>query len=100
MTTNDKYTDAPHTFNSLADIRTYKDALKKKITQDENEIGELWTELFHSEEPEARTRGQKWAHMFKVGSTMFDGIMLGWKLYRKFGGGKSTALFGKRKHYK
>lgn len=100
MTTNDNSTDAPRTFNSLADIRTYKDTLKKKITQDENKIGDLWKDLFHSEEPEARTRGQKWAHIFKVGTNMFDGIMLGWKLYKKFGGGKSASLFGKRKHSK
>ncbi len=100
MTTKDHDTKTRRTFNSLADIRTYKDELKQKIEQDENEIGRLWGTLFHPEEPEARTRAQKWMHMFNVGTGMLDGAMLGWKLYRKFGGRRGVSIFGRRKHSK
>ena len=100
MTTKDNNAEVCRTFNSLADIRAYKEELRQKIEQDENEIGRLWGTLFHPEEPETRTRAQKWMHLYNVGTSMFDGVMLGWKLYRKFGGGKGISIFGKRKHSK
>ena len=90
MTTKDNNAEVCRTFNSLADIRAYKEELRQKIEQDENEIGRLWGTLFHPEEPETRTRAQKWMHLFNVGTSMFDGVMLGWKLYRKLGGGKAS----------
>jgi hypothetical protein len=29
-------------------------------------------------------KAQKFAKMLSLGTTMFDGMMLGWKLYRKY----------------
>lgn len=86
------------TFNSLADIRAYKDEIRKELDKDENKIGELWGQLFHSNDSEPRTKGQKLTRMINLGAGMFDGILLGWKLYRKFGSGSS--LLAKRKHSK
>lgn len=92
--------EAPRTFNSLADIRAYKDAIKEELNQDEDKIGELWGQLFHSNEPEPKTKGQKLTRMINMGAGMLDGALLGWKLYKKFGGGNGSSLFGKRKRSK
>lgn len=97
---NNQTEEAPRTFNSLADIRAYKDAIKKEINKDEEKMGDLWSQLFHSGEPEPQTRGQKFTRMINMGAGMLDGALLGWKLYRKFGGGSGFSLFGKRKHSK
>lgn len=92
--------EAPRTFNSLADIRAYKDAVKEELAKDEDKIGELWGQLFHSSDTEPKTRGQKLTRMINMGAGMLDGALLGWKLYRKFSGGSGSSFFGKRKRSK
>jgi hypothetical protein len=100
MMTKDNNTESGRTFNSLTDIRAYKEELRLQIEQNEDEISHLWGTLFHPEEPETKTRVQKWVYMFNVGSSMFDGVMLGWKLYRKFGGEKNLSIFGRHRRHK
>ena len=98
MTTKDNTNEPVRKFNSLIDIRAYKEELKQEIAKDETEITQLWDTLFHPEQPETSTRGQKLMRVLNVGTSMFDGALLAWKLYKKFGGGKSLSLFGKHKH--
>ena len=80
-------------FRSLSDIRSYKEELHKQIRHDEDAIAEKWSSLFHSEEEEPRNKAQKLARMLSLGTGVFDGAMLGWKLYRKY---KQGAFFFKR----
>ncbi len=77
------------TFRSLSDIREYKMELRKKIETEESNIASLWNELFHKEEEVPKTKGQKLAKMLSLGTGVFDGVMLGWKLYRRFRSGNS-----------
>lgn len=80
-------------FRSLNDIRLYKEELKKRIKRDEDHIAEKWDYLFHREEDAPQNKAQKFAKMLSLGSGVFDGMMLGWKLYRKYQEG--ALLFGK-----
>ncbi len=80
---------------SLADIDNCKAALKREIRDDECRISDMWNTLFHTNEPEPKTRAQHITRMISLGSGMLDGALLGWKLYRKFKPGSS--LFGKYK---
>ena len=98
MTAKDNTTEPIRKFNSLTDIRAYKEELKQEIVQDESEIAQLWNTLFHPEQPETTTRGQRLMRVLNVGTSMFDGALLAWKVYKKFGGSKTFSLFGKHKH--
>lgn len=84
-------------FDSLADIRQYKDEVMDSIRADEQRIGDLWHDLFHTEDDNLpATPARRLTRMVSVGTGVVDGIFLGWKLYRKF---KGTASFfaGRRK---
>lgn len=78
---------AARQFLSLADIRKYKDEVKGKIAKDEEHIAELWNELFHKEDNASQTKAQRFTKMISLGTGLFDGVMLGWKLYRKYQNG-------------
>lgn len=82
-------------FRSLEDILDYKEELRTRIHQDEEKIASAWNELFHKEEPAPQNKAQKIARMLSLGTGVFDGVLLGWKLYRKYQEG--AFLFGNKK---
>lgn len=82
-------------FQSLTDIRNYKEELRKQIKHDEENIAAKWDDLFHKEEVAPNGKAQKLARMLSLGTGVFDGVMLGWKLYRKYQEG--SFLFGKKR---
>lgn len=74
------------TYKSLADIRLRKEMLRNDILKDDQRIRNLWKDLFHQSDwmrkdttPSRRIKG-----LVHIGSGVLDGIILGWKLYRKF----------------
>lgn len=72
-------------FSDLSDLRKYKEELKSKIRTDENAIANEWHKLF--DPPTKRglsTTQQRLSNMMNVGVAVFDGLMLTWKLYRKY----------------
>ncbi|MCO6026006.1 hypothetical protein NG821_09170 [Prevotella cerevisiae] len=73
-------------YKTLADIRFRKELLKNDILKDDHRIEGLWNDLFH--QPEAFKKGatpSKRLHgLMSIGTGAVDGIILGWKLYRKF----------------
>lgn len=76
-------------FNSLDEIEAYRDQLKLELHKDEERIASLWKGLFGKEEPRRpKTPMQRVLSMVNVGSGVLDGVILGWKLYRKFSGGR------------
>lgn len=87
--------DLPHPISSLEDIALYKERLREQIDKEESQIANKWNELFHKEEAVSYGKTQRFARMLSLGTGMFDGMMLGWKLYRKYQEG--AFLFGGRK---
>lgn len=73
-------------FNSLHDIRKRKEALLADIKEDDHKIKELWKSLF--KKPDALSRNaspsKRIASVITNSMGLIDGIILGWKLYRKF----------------
>ena len=68
------------TFCTLEEIESYKDEVR---------IGKLWSDLFHKEDRHTpKTPVQRMINMVNIGSGVLDGLILGWKLYRKFKGGR------------
>ena len=90
----------PQTITSLEDIVAYKDSLHKQIEQEEKRISKKWNDLFHKEEAVPQGKAQKFARMLSIGTSMFDGMMLGWKLYRKYQEGFSILGGSKTKKRK
>jgi len=77
--------------NEITEIRTLeelthkKQMLKAKIDEQDVQIKKMWKELFHDHSKESlSTPSARLAKVITVGSSVFDGALLGWKLYRKF----------------
>ncbi|EFU30016.1 hypothetical protein HMPREF6485_1977 [Segatella buccae ATCC 33574] len=77
---------SPIAYKSLADIRLHKEMVRNDIIKDDQKIKALWNDLFHksamlnaSATPSKRLNG-----LMTTGAGILDGIILGWKLYRKF----------------
>lgn len=72
-------------YRSLDEIRDQKDRLLDEIRRDDQQIKTLWGSLFAKPEPNfALTPSKRIGSLVSNGAAIFDGILLGWKLYRKF----------------
>ena len=82
-------------YRSLNDIRLRKAQLRTDLTKDSNKIAGLWNELVHKPK-DKNTPTQRFSGAFNVGANVLDGLILTWKLYRKFGGKKPNGMLGKK----
>lgn len=74
-----------HTYQSLDDIKTQKNIIKKDIAANEKNISRLWNNLFRKDTPKmAATPSYRISQIFTTGASVLDGLILGWKLYRRF----------------
>ncbi|MGP1591030.1 MAG: hypothetical protein ACTTHI_04465 [Prevotella sp.] len=71
-------------YNSLNDLEVYKDTLQKQLEADEKEMKRLWNGLFKPEKSGPKTPTQRIQSAISLGTGIVDGLILGWKLYRKF----------------
>lgn len=73
-------------YQSIEEIRLRKAALLKDIEADGAKIEEKWRSLFKKPEALSKpaTPSQRITGLVSTGAGLLDGIMLGWKLYRKF----------------
>lgn len=73
------------TYRTLEEIRLRKAQLLTDITKDSNRIQGLWNRLFHPVPQKGKkTAGKRMTSIMSTGASVIDGIILGWKLYRKF----------------
>ena len=73
-------------YQSLEEIRLRKAALQKEIEADSAKIDEKWHSLFKKPEAlsKSATPSQRISGIISSGAGVLDGILLVWKLYRKF----------------
>ena len=72
-------------YRSLDEIRDRKDALRKNLGESDRQVRQLWRQLFAKPEPlSALTPTKRISTVMSTGAGVLDGIILGWKLYRKF----------------
>ncbi len=77
--------NAPAQYKSLTEIRIRKDQILKSIRKDDEGIRRLWNSMFNK--PETRTSklpSKRISKLMNTGTGIVDGVLLAWKLYRKF----------------
>lgn len=57
--------------------------LRNDILKDDQKIKKLWSSLFHPDKS-ATTPSRRFNGLMNAGAGVLDGVILGWKLYRKF----------------
>jgi hypothetical protein len=80
-------TSSPNTYKSLDDIRARKAELNAQLQDSNTLMKTQWNTLFHK--PKSNAPSKRVTTFMTTGATLFDGILLAWKLYNRFGGGKS-----------
>ncbi len=93
----DVFSSKTNEFCSLKDIRLRKAELKSEILKDSSKIQAIWNNLVHNPK-DAITPTQRFGNMFSTGTNIVDGLILGWKLYRRFGG-KKKIDYGKKSFF-
>ena len=73
-------------YQSIEEIRLRKAALQKEIEADSAKIDEKWHSLFKKPEAlsKSATPSQRISGIISSRAGVLDGILLVWKLYRKF----------------
>ena len=72
-------------YKDLNDIRLRKKALRTDIVKDDQNMKKLWDSLFHNETINRNSSpSKKFSVLMNTGASLLDGVILGWKLYRKF----------------
>lgn len=92
MTTSQNQSQEYHT---LTELRQRKAQLLDDLAKDDKRIRSLWTKLCYRPKADA-SPSQRLTSMISTGGSILDGLILGWKLYRKFGKKGPIRIFGKR----
>ena len=79
-------------YHSLDEIRLRKAQLLTDITKDGNKIQGIWDSIFHQPKDKALPT-KRFSGLMTTGAGILDGLILGWKLYRKFKGKDNTPAF-------
>lgn len=70
---------------SLDEIDLRKDILRDKVHENEKQIRSLWNDLFRkSDNMSSVMPSKRISSLMSTGAGVLDGVILGWKLYRKF----------------
>lgn len=86
-------------YRTLTDIQAEKERLRQAVASKEEEVAKLWNDTFHGvDEQEYKTPTQRVLQYANTCAGLFDGALLGWKLYRRLGG--TISLFGKKRRRK
>lgn len=84
MPSSQEIHDIP-TYHNIDEIRLRKAQLLTDIAKDNNQMRKLWNRLFHKPSNNSKKApARRFAGLMSTGASVVDGIILGWKLYRKF----------------
>ncbi len=73
-------------YKSLDDIRARKQALRKELDSGSQSMKTQWNSLFHA--PKRDVPSRRITTFMTTSASVFDGILLAWKLYNRLGGSK------------
>ena len=76
-------------YKTLDDIRLRKAQLRTELMRDNHRMQGIWDGLFHTPKKAQVRPTSRMASIMKGSVGVLDAAILGWKLYRKFGGKKT-----------
>ena len=84
MNNNDIFEQESYT--SLHEIRQRKEQLRKQMNADEEKMKNMWRSLFAQQQQDlsSSSPSKRIFSIMQMGAGAVDGVILGWKLYRKF----------------
>ena len=65
-----------------------KEILQGNIEKDDDKIRNLWNDLFYNPDITDSNPSKRVNGLINTGGGLLDGLILGWKLYRKFNGSR------------
>lgn len=74
-------TDKQMEFHTIRDIRQQRENVLSDIRKDSDQMETLWKGMFKHEQ---KKKGLTVASVLNTGTGLLDGLLLVWKLYRKF----------------
>lgn len=77
-------------YKSLDDIRARKETLRKDLQRESQSMKTQWNTLFHK--PEDKMPARKISTLMTTGASVLDGLILAWKLYKRFGGNNKVPV--------
>jgi hypothetical protein len=96
MDTNNNRPSPIQQLSSLAELRSRQAEIRSQLKKSENNMSDIWNDMFHKPSPSTLTSPTGKAINFLTNSAgIIDGAILGWKLYRRFGG--TMNIFKKKK---
>ena len=72
----------PETYSTLHEIRLRKETILSEIRMNNQQINILWKDMFRK--PEPKKKALSLSSIMTMGTSMADGFLLIWKLYRKY----------------
>lgn len=70
--------------STLSELKAQADLIREQIRVEESEMHRHWNSLTNQSKNESKSKTQRLIGFLTKGSTIIDGALLGWKLYRKF----------------
>lgn len=77
-------THTPMPITSLADLQARRAALRERTTKQEQRIAQLWHTLTRPDTERPATAAGRAIALTSTAVNVADGVLLGWKLYRRF----------------
>lgn len=81
---------------SIESLQLEKDSLKKQLEKSKTNISLHWSTLFSP--PKSDSKVQIWVNQAERAYAIYDGVMLGYKLFRRFN--TFVSIFSKKKKRK
>lgn len=70
--------------STIAELKAQEELVRAQLKTEEKEIARRWNELFKKGKSLPKTPAERAMSLFTKGSGAIDGLILGWKLYKKF----------------
>ncbi len=86
MSNINRITTSP--YQSLEEIERRKDKLRDDMDIDNDQIKALWNDLVHNPDITSNNPSKRVSALMNTGVGIIDGLILGWKIYRKFNGSR------------
>ena len=77
-------TQPNNNIRTLEEIVMRKEYVLGEVHRDDEKIKKLWGSLFHAPNLTSSTPSKRITGFMNAGVGVFDGLLLAWKLYRKF----------------